>query len=306
MTRASFRIFAWTTLAYVLLVILWGAYVRASGSGAGCGAHWPTCDGTILPRPKTLQMLVELTHRLTSGLSGALVLVELGWAFWAFPKRHVARAGAVASFVLMITEGAVGAALVLLEHVANDPSMARAAWTSLHLCNTFLLVGALTVTAYGAGGDAERPRLAGQGLAGKLLVAGAIALMLVGASGAVTALGDTLFAAPSLARGVADDFSPTAHFLQQLRVVHPVAATLVALFVLYARRSIAVGRGPEAARFSRLLATLVVVQLLLGLVNLALLAPIAMQIVHLVVADLVWVAFVLLGVSALVVPARSA
>jgi heme A synthase len=309
MSRARFRIFAWATLAYVLAVILWGAYVRASGSGAGCGAHWPTCDGEILPRPKTLQMLVELTHRLTSGLSGALVVVELGWALWAFPKGHVVRAGAALSLILMITEGAVGAALVLLEHVASDPSMARAAWTSLHLCNTFLLVAALAATAHGAGGEGgegERPRLVGQGRAGTLLVVGAVLLTAVGASGAVTALGDTLFTSPSLARGVADDFSPSAHFLQQLRVVHPIAATLVAVFVLYARGTIAAGRGEEAARFSRVLAALVVGQLLLGLLNFALQAPIAMQLVHLLIADLVWIAFVLLGASALAAPALAA
>jgi cytochrome c oxidase assembly protein subunit 15 len=128
---------------------------------------------------------------------------------------------------------------------------------------------------------------------------GAIGLLLTGVSGAITALGDTLFTATSLARGIADDFSPTAHFLQQLRVLHPIVATLTAVFLLYARGSIAAGRGADAARFSRWLAGLVVAQLLLGVVNFALRAPVAMQLVHLCVADLVWVVFVLLGAAAL-------
>jgi heme a synthase len=302
MTKERFRTFAWATLAVTVAVILWGGYVRASGSGAGCGSHWPSCNGEIIPRARSVQTVVEFAHRVTSGLSGVLVLIELGWAFHAFPRRHPARAGAVASMLLMINEGAVGAALVLLEHVANDRSVARAAWTSLHLTNTFLLVAAMACTAYWASSSPARPRaprFAGQGIAGTLLTVGALGLLFTGVSGAITALGDTLFAAPSLARGIADDFSPAAHFLQQLRVVHPVAATLTAVVVLYARSPIAAGRGADAARFSRILAGLLVGQLLLGVLNFVLRAPVALQLVHLLVADLVWIAFVLLGAAAL-------
>ncbi len=230
-----------------------------------------------------------------------MVLVEVVWAFLVLPARHPARAGAAASLFLMVNEGAVGAALVLFEHVAGDKSVARAAWTSLHLVNTFLLVAAITCTAYWASGG-RAPRFARQGVAEVLLAIGAGCLVLVGVSGAVTALGDTLFVAPTLAQGIADDFSPTAHFLQQLRVVHPIGATSVAVFLLYARGAIAAGRGEEAARWSRLLAWLVFGQIMLGIVNLALRAPIAMQIVHLFVADLVWVAFVLLGAAAMGAP----
>ena len=294
-----FRKFAWTTLAVTLIVILWGAYVRASGSGAGCGSHWPTCNGEIIPRTKSAATIIEFTHRITSGLSGLFVLVELTWAFVALPKRHPARAGAAASMFFMMTEGAVGAGLVLLEHVALDRSVARAGWTSLHLINTFFLVAALACTAFWAS-SSVRPRIAGQGLAAVLLAAGALGLVLTGMGGAVTALGDTLFTAPSLARGIADDFSPTAHFLQQLRVIHPILAVLTAVFLLYARAPIVRGRGADAAHYGRLLAGLLVAQLLLGLVNFALQAPIAMQLVHLFVADLVWVVFVLLGAAVLV------
>jgi heme A synthase len=298
MSRENLRRFAWATLTYTLIVILWGAYVRASGSGAGCGSHWPTCNGELLHRPKTLETLVELSHRVTSGLAGVLALIELVWALVVLPWRHPVCAGAAASMFFMLGEGAIGRALVRAEHVATDASVARAAWTSLHLSNTFLLVAALTCTAYWASWS-RPPPVSFSRKASALLAASTLGLMLTGVSGAVTALGDTLFASPTLARGIAADFSPTAHFLQQLRVVHPIMATLAAVFVLYARGPIAAGRGKDAAYFSRLLAGLVVAQLVLGAVNFALQAPIAMQLVHLLVADLVWVVFVLLGASCL-------
>jgi heme A synthase len=299
MTSSRFRWFAWATLAFTLAVILWGAYVRASGSGAGCGSHWPTCNGEILPRPKTIQTIVEVTHRITSGAITLVVLVEVVWAFRAFPRRHLARRGAVASMILMLTEGAVGAAIVLLKYVEHDKSAGRALWMSIHLINTFFLVAALTCTAWWAS-DGAALRLRGRGNVLGLIVAGAAGMLVVGVSGAITALGDTLFAAPTLARGLADDLSPTAHFLQQLRVIHPIAAVLVAVFLLYARGAIASRRAtPAARRLSIALAALLISQLLLGLVNLVLLAPVAMQILHLLAADLVWITFILLSTEAL-------
>ncbi len=299
MINTRFRGFAWGTLAFTLAVILWGAYVRASGSGAGCGSHWPTCNGEILPRPKTMATIVEFAHRVTSGAITVVVLVELVWAFLAFPKGHPVRGGAVASMILILTEGLVGAAIVLFEYVAHDKSVGRAAWMSLHLINTFFLIAALTCTAWwGSGGAAIRVRDRGRTLA--LIVSGAIGMLAVGVSGAITALGDTLFTASSLARGLADDLSPAAHFLQQLRVIHPIAAVLVALFLFYARGAIAAGSATSAARrLSFALATLLVAQLLLGLVNLVLLAPVAMQLIHLLFADLVWITFTLLATEAL-------
>ena len=281
-----------------LAVILWGAYVRASGSGAGCGSHWPTCQGEIVPHARSVATIIEYAHRATSGLSGLMVLVQLVWVRLALPRGHPARAGAAASMFFMITEGAVGAGLVLLEHVALDRSVSRAGWTSLHLVNTFFLVASVTCTAWWVSGGAA-PRGGGHGRAGALLALGGFALVATGVSGAVTALGDTLFPSPSLAAGMAADFSPAAHFLQQLRVIHPIAAVLTAVFLLYARGPIAAGRGVGAALLSRGLAALLACQLVLGAVNFALRAPIAIQIVHLLLADLVWIAFVLLAAAVL-------
>jgi heme A synthase len=299
MVNTRFRGFAWATLAFTLAVILWGAYVRASGSGAGCGSHWPTCNGEIFARPKTMQTIVELAHRVTSAAITLVVLVEVVWAFLAYPKGHPVRRGATASMILMLTEGLVGAAIVLFEYVAHDKSVGRAAWMSIHLINTFFLIAALTCTAWWASGGAAI-RLRRRGVTLGLVVVGAIGLLAVGVSGAITALGDTLFAAPSLARGIADDLSPAAHFLQKLRVMHPIAAVLVAVFLFYARGPVAAHRAtPAARRLSLGLAALLVTQVLLGVVNLVLLAPVAMQLIHLLVADLVWITFVLLSAEAL-------
>jgi heme A synthase len=236
---------------------------------------------------------------VTSGAITLVVLVEVFWAYLAFPKGHPVRGGATASMILMLTEGLVGAAIVLFEYVAHDKSVGRAAWMSIHLINTFFLIAALTCTAWWASGGAS-VRLRGGGRALTLVIVGAIGLLVVGVCGAITALGDTLFTASSLARGLADDLSPAAHFLQQLRVIHPIAAVLVALFLLYARPAIAARRAtPAARRLSIGLAALLVAQLLVGVVNLVLLAPVAMQLVHLLLADLVWITFVLLSAEAL-------
>ena len=292
------RRFSWATLGVTLAVILWGAYVRVSGSGAGCGKEWPICKGKLVPNMTSFETLVEYAHRASSGLVTVMVIAQLVWALRALPRRHPARRGAITSTFFVITEGAVGAAIVLFERVAHDKSAARAAWMSLHLVNTFLLVASLACTAWWMTGRPV-PRLRGHGTAGLLVAGGFVGLLAVGVTGALTALGDTLFGAKTLAEGVAADFSPTAHFLQQIRVSHPIVAVLVGMYLLYARQGIAAGRGPDAQRLARLLGVLVVTQLLCGVVNFMLMAPAWMQMVHLLVADLVWIAFVLLGVTAL-------
>lgn len=265
------------------------------------------CHGEVLPRPKTLEMMIELTHRVSSGgVLGVLILVEVVWAFRAFPKGHSVRKGAIATLILMITESLLGAALVLLKHVGQDRSVGRAVWMAIHLANTFSLIAALACTAFWASNEL-RPRLAGQGRVGTLLVTGALGTMIVGISGALTALGDTLFKPKSLVQGLADDIAPAAHFLQQLRVLHPATAVICAVFLLYARSVIAELRPrPEVKRWSRLLAASVAAQLALGFINLALLAPVWMQLVHLLFADLVWIAFVLLAAAALGEPSAPA
>lgn len=303
MTQARFRKLAALTLAATLGVILWGAYVRATGSGAGCGDHWPTCNGEVIPRTPTVATLIEYTHRATSGLAFLLTLLQLVWALRAFPAGHPARRGAGASMFFMVTEAAVGAGLVLFKYVAHDASIARAAWMSVHLINTFLLIACMALTVWWAHGGA-RVRLRGHGSKPALLFAGIAGALAVGVTGAIAALGDTLFQARSLAEGLAQDFSPTAHFLVQLRVLHPVVAALVSAYLLFLR-GVLVGRGlsPVARKLANLTGALVAVQVGAGLINLVLLAPVWLQLVHLLLADLVWMALVTLSAAVLAEPA---
>jgi heme A synthase len=280
-------------------VILWGAYVRASGSGAGCGSSWPVCNGEVIPRSPSVQTVIEFTHRATSGLDFLLVLGQLGWAWRAFPAGSPVRRGAAASMVLMITEALVGAALVLLKLVAGNVSLARAGWAALHLSNTFLLLAALSLTAFWAhGGPAVRLRQQGA-----VLLLGAIALggaLVLGSSGAITALGDTLFPAASLADGMRQDLDASSHFLIKLRVLHPVIGLGLGAYVLYVGGALAARRpDPLVRRLAAVSAALFSAQVALGFLNLALLAPIPLQIGHLLMADLVWISLVLLVAATL-------
>lgn len=299
---SRFARYGWGVLAFNLLVILWGAYVRASGSGAGCGAHWPLCNGVVIPRAPALETLVELTHRATSGLALLLVVGQLVWARRVAPRRGAAWWAAHAAMALMLTEALVGAGLVLFEMVAQNASLARAWWLAAHLLNTFALLAALALVPWFASGR-PAPRWREPSPERGLLAAALLGTLLLGMTGAVTALGDTLFPARSLADGLAQDFAPTAHVLLRLRVLHPTLAVVVALLVLLTA-AVAAGRRPDVTtrRGALAAAGLVLAQLAGGVVNLLLLAPTWMQLVHLLMADALWIALVLLAAATLAAP----
>ena len=300
---------AWLVLLYNLAVIAWGAFVRATGSGAGCGKHWPMCNGVVVPRAPSVATLIEFSHRLTSGLALLLVVGLAVWAFRVYPRGHVVRKGAAASVALMLTEALVGAGLVLLELVAHDASLRRAVALPTHLVNTFFLLAALALTAWWSTvvpSDHTGPvvRLRGQGGAGAFVAASLVGTLLLGVSGAVTALGDTLFPAASLAEGMRQDFSPTAHFLLRLRVWLPSLALLVGALVAVTALVVWLTRdGRRTRRFAGLVVGLFLAQLVAGVTNLLLLVPVWMQLVHLLLADLLWISLVLLAASVVAEPA---
>ncbi len=294
-----FRKYSWLALGYVTLVILWGAFVRATGSGAGCGNHWPMCNGEVLPRAPSVATLIELTHRVTSGLAAIAVLVQLVWSRRALERGHPARRAAALGAAFMVTEVLVGAGIVLFEYVAENKSIGRAWWMALHLVNTFLLIGAMALTAHYA---RARSKSVGRGSAYVLAlgVAGTLGTLFTGASGAVAALGDTLFPAKGLAAALAEDLSPSAHLLVRLRLVHPFAAIATAVLLLTIRWLLA-SRVPTArvVWHGVALRVTVVAQVVLGFLNMMMLAPTAMQLLHLLLADAVWIAFVLFIATAL-------
>lgn len=299
MRAASFRKLAATTLVVTLGVIVWGAFVRASGSGAGCGSHWPTCNGEIVPRPKSVATIIELTHRVTSGVSFFMVLAQLVAALRTFARGHLVRRAAVASMAFMVTEAAVGAGLVLFEMVAGNKSAARALWMSAHLVNTFFLLASMALTWWWA---SERPSLhvRGQGARSSMVFALGSGILLVGVCGAIVALGDTLFPAKTLAEGIAQDLSPGAHFLVRLRAIHPVLAVVVGVAAVgWTRAVVQRGDDAELRRLGQIVNGAFYAQVCVGVVNLGLLAPIPLQLVHLLVADVYWIAFVVFGAALL-------
>jgi cytochrome c oxidase assembly protein subunit 15 len=297
MTR--FARYSWLTLAFNVLVVLWGSIVRATGSGAGCGSHWPLCNGTVIQHSPRIETIIELSHRMTSGIALLLVVGLVVGAFRWLPRGHAARAAAVGSMLFMVGEAAVGAALVLFRLVADNPSMARAMFMATHLVNTFLLLGALTLTAHFISGGA-RFRLRGLGPWSAGVVTGLFGLLLSGVSGATAALGDTLYPSQSLTAALRQDLSPTGHLLIRLRILHPAIAIASGLFALSLALSWGKkGLGPETRRFAGWTAALVFVQVLAGTVNVLFLAPVWMQVIHLLLADLLWIAFVRMAASAL-------
>ncbi len=286
--------FAWSVLAYNIAVILWGAYVRATGSGAGCGRHWPLCNGEVLLRAPSLATTIEFSHRVTSGLALLSVVALLVWTMRATPPRHAARAGAWAALFFILTEAAVGAGLVLFRLVADNATMARALFMGAHLTNTFILVACLTLTAHWLGGGAPL-RLRGAGWRGAAAALGLFALVFTGASGAVAALGDTLFPSGSLSLGLSNDMSATSHVLIRLRVLHPAIAIGTGLLIAFGAPRLLRGDDDPARHLAHAATGFALLQFAVGIANVILLAPIWTQILHLLVADALWITCVLLA-----------
>ena len=291
--------YAWFVLAFNLLVILWGGYVSASGSGDGCGDSWPHCEQLTDLEETPIKTLIEVSHRLTSGLAFLLVVGLVVWTFRTLPKGHLLRRAAAITFFFMITESLVGALIVLTRLVADSEAVARVVTQPLHLINTFFLLASLTLMAWWASGGAP-VRLQHQGVVLKLLVIGYVALLVVGATGTFASLASHLFPAESFAAGVQQDFSPTAPFFVKLRIWHPVAAAITGLILVIIASRIATERpNPMTQRFSRAIIALFIVEFLLGTLNAVLNAPLFTQMVHLLTADLFWITLVLLGAAAL-------
>jgi len=292
--QAFCRRLAQATLAYTVGVILFGAVVRITGSGAGCGQHWPTCQGEVAHLPKTLATLIELSHRVTSGLSVLLVLGLAIVTFRAFEAGHAARRAISVSLAMMVVESLVGAALVLFGLVGNNASGARAVVMSIHLVSTSALTASLALTAFFAAGRTLRRFLPGcpleWSLAGALL--GVVA---VSVTGAVTALGDTLYPVDTT-KAIADRLAAdgaAASFLERGRAVHPLLAVLIAGGLLaVAYKTAEIRPRPEVVTWSRRTIALVFAQITAGVLNIALSAPGYMQVIHLAVATALWLSLV--------------
>ena len=306
-----FARYAWGVLVYNILVILWGAVVRASGSGNGCGEHWPLCGGEVIPHAAQIATLIEFAHRMTSGIDLILVVLLVVFSLRRLPRGHNSRHFAGAALAFTLIEGLLGAALVLFGAVGTNASMSRVVLLSIHLVNTFLLLASLALTAWAAGrrpedhgGNDEPMPPAGGGWTAAYGLA-LLAVVAVAVTGTIAALADTLYKAATLGAGLQMDFSTTSSPILRLRIIHPVLAVTVAayLLALAARtRAASTGGGTDATRAAtgvrRLagwLIGLVCVQVAAGLLDVMLLTPIWVQVLHLLTADLIWIVLVLLS-----------
>ena len=288
LSKVPITTLAWAALLGNGVVILQGAFVRATGAGAGCGSHWPTCNGEIIPLGASTETLIEFTHRL---LSGGVLLLGV-WLLWRAWQVRTEKRGlfifATAAFVFLIIEALLGAATVLLELTGDNVSFFRGIMVATHLVNSLLLIGTLTLSVIYARKDAPgRLRIAQQGTVATVLGVALVSMLVLMFSGGIAAMGNTMFPSESLRAGLAADFDAASHILIRLRVLHPLIAITVGVYLFL---SLGLSRWlkpvSEAKRVTQLLLGVYLFQLVIGVVNLALLAPIVVQLLHLMTAVL--------------------
>ncbi len=291
----ALRRFAWAVLAYFIAVILWGTLVRATGSGAGCGDHWPLCNGTVIQHSPRADTIIEFTHRITSGLSFFLAVGLLAWTFAGTARGHLARSMAVATVAFTLVEAILGALLVKLGLTAQSQSPLRAPYLALHLTNTLLLLAALTLTAHMLSRKHGYLRGTVRLVAPVGAALGVFIVLVVGVTGSLAALGDTLFPATSLSSALAQDFASTSGWLVRWRWTHPTVAFLASIFLIW----LLVRAAQRTAHWDNRLLSAVVLLLLaaqyvLGVLDVIFLAPVWLQVAHLLGADTLWAALVVL------------
>jgi cytochrome c oxidase assembly protein subunit 15 len=295
---SGFVRYAWFTLAYNIVVILWGVFLRASHSGDGCGQHWLTCQGEAIPSAPELKTAIEFSHRVTTMLAGFVVIGLVIWAFRKFAKGSIVRRLALWSLAFIIVEGAIGGGLVLTGNTAGNWTPSRPYWAAGHLINTFILIAFLALTAWYSERKREgRPRTSRKFLL--LLGVGVAAIFLTGISGSMAALTNMLFPSASIAESIAKDFAPDSHILLRLRILHPLLSVFTAVYLIFLAGWLKknAGNDAEVSRWSTVLSTLVVIQVAFGALTLVTLGPIMMQLGHLLLADAVWISYVLLAAS---------
>jgi cytochrome c oxidase assembly protein subunit 15 len=288
----ALRRFAWAVLVYFVAVILWGTLVRATGAGAGCGNHWPLCNGTVLQHSASVNTLIEFTHRITSGLSLIAVLGLMLWTFHSTGRGHMARWTAVASVGLTILEAILGALLVLLGLTAQSQSPIRPIYLALHLTNTLLLLAALALTAHLLSRKTGYLWTSIRLVKPLATLGGFLVVLVVGVTGSLAALGDTLFPVTSLGGALVQDFSSNSGWLVRWRWTHPVVAIIASAFLIW--MLIRALRGSHRG-LSALVLLLLTCVYSLGVVDVTLLAPVWAQVAHLLAADSLWVTLVVLA-----------
>lgn len=297
MSKNFFRKYSWFLVGYNILVIMWGAVVRSTGSGAGCGNHWPLCNGEVIPTAPQITTIIEFSHRMSTMLDGFLVIFLVFVAYRQYGKGSKIFRWALAALVVIIIEGLLGRMLVVQDWVADNVSIIRAVVVAIHLVNTYILLLTLTVTAWLANLPFEiLPR--GNKRANTLVAIGVGSAIIFSAMGAVTALGDTLFPAEAIFAKPTYDIGPAGRFLVELRVIHPILAILTSGYLFFAVRYLLKQEfGARVDRRGKWLLRVIAIQVMAGGFTVLTLAPIYMQMLHLMMADVFWVSLVLFSLE---------
>ncbi|UOF01814.1 COX15/CtaA family protein [Bdellovibrio reynosensis] len=287
MNLTRFKNFAFALLAYTVLVILWGAWVRISHSGDGCGDTWPLCHGQLIPEAQRGKTWVEYGHRLMSGLYGFAVIYFWWMARKLYPTGHFARKAALATLIFTITEALLGAKLVLFKLVTTNDTPYRAFVMALHQLNSFLLTGAVALTFAAALASHELPKENSKDKVYKFLP---LVIIVIGITGAWASLSNSLFPTHNLWEGLMADFASESHFLVRLRGLHPLLATLgggsLALYFWLKAQSNDTKLIQER---SVQMSLALIGAMIFGVATLVLHAPVWMKIGHLAIAHTIWV-----------------
>jgi len=291
-------ILAWTTLWLTVAVVIGGALVRATDSGAGCGESWPICGGQIIPEIGTHHTAIEISHRLMTALLGIVLVTLFQLIRRKYDKTHRLRRAVFAAGVILIVESLLGASLVVFGWVEYDASIARLIVVPIHLANTFLLVGAMTLVAFFAdGGRGFRVDLSKT--LDRVIAACLGIVLVIGATGALNALADTLIKSDALRPAATDEVQVTEAVLRQIRTIHPFVAIIGGLAVYMLIRFLVGDAGKRVRSLALGVQGIIWAQFIIGLLNIALNVPLEIQLLHLFVADVLWIMVVLVSLHLL-------
>jgi heme A synthase len=265
--------------------VAWGAWVRISGSGDGCGEHWPLCHGQAIPSAAETKTWIEVSHRYSTALYGVLILIQLACLLTRYTRDHPARFWGVATLVFTITEALLGRQLVTLRLVNDSTDLLRLVVMPLHLVNTSLLLTSTVMTAESIRfGKRHRQILPSRIKKWGLL--GIASLLLLLSSGAIAALGSHLAPSESLMSGLIKDWAADSHIAVRLRIVHPILALVLGSALLQLASAVH-DEAPhvDARRWLRIFWRVTLASLVAGAVTLVSLAPVWLKITHLLLAN---------------------
>ena len=279
------RLLFYTKLGLVLSVlsILAGAFVRATGSGDGCGATWPTCKGKIIPSLSDTSEIIEFSHR---GISGILLIVTL-YIFVnsrKLEKGSIARRAANYLTFFVLFEALIGAVIVIFEWVGLNSSLPRIVAVPIHLVNTFGLLASYVILFK----ILENKLDSIKNLWDRNFIIISILFLLTGATGSITALADVLYPSASFIEGFLDDFDRTSEVLTRLRIFHPVVSTILSI-ALYIESKQLQKRFDINTNFLKFL---IFAAVFLGVANVLSNIVLFLSIFHLALADLLWITYI--------------